>query len=279
MKLAVSNIAWAYDERLDAYALLREHGIGGLEIAPGLLFAGEPDPIRPSEAAVQEQVAELAGYGLELVSMQSLLYGLADAQLFGSQEQRGRFEQGLTRAIDLAQRLGIGNLVFGSPRQRGIPEGMSQDEARAIARDTFRRLGTQAASAGCRIALEPNAAAYGTNYLTDLAEAIEAVEDIGHPAVMVNFDVGALHMNGQFEDIGELARRALPHISHVHMSRPHLGPAPADEAEAAAILAALRAAKYAGTVSIEMSACSDGLETLRRCVGHLSRAAAKEGQP
>ena len=48
MKFAVSNIAWLYAERLDAYAMLRDYGFSGLEIAPSLLFAEENDPFAPS---------------------------------------------------------------------------------------------------------------------------------------------------------------------------------------------------------------------------------------
>ena len=51
MKLAISNIAWAPEHRHAVYAAMQARGIGGLEFAPGLLFAGEPDPFEPSDEA------------------------------------------------------------------------------------------------------------------------------------------------------------------------------------------------------------------------------------
>ena len=57
MKLAVSNIAWPPHEAEAAYALLAAHGFTGLEIAPGLAFAGEDDAFQPSAGAVSATMA------------------------------------------------------------------------------------------------------------------------------------------------------------------------------------------------------------------------------
>ena len=43
MRLAVSNIAWRAEEAEAALDRLQVLGVAGLEIAPGLAFAGEPD--------------------------------------------------------------------------------------------------------------------------------------------------------------------------------------------------------------------------------------------
>ena len=43
----MSNIAWLVEERLEAYAILAEAGITGLEIAPGIFFHADDDPFVP----------------------------------------------------------------------------------------------------------------------------------------------------------------------------------------------------------------------------------------
>ena len=48
MKIAVSNIAWPAGLRDEAYAILRDGGVTGLEIAPGLFLAGAVDPFAPT---------------------------------------------------------------------------------------------------------------------------------------------------------------------------------------------------------------------------------------
>lgn len=276
MKLAVSNIAWLPRDRDDAYAILRDHGIAGLEIAPGLLFDGAADAFRPSQSELDAAVVAIERAGLRLVSMQSLLFGVEGANLFGDEDERHRLGHGLGRAIDLAGRLRIPNLVFGSPKQRIIPPGMSGEQTEHVAIDLFRRLGDAAIGADTRLAIEPNPAAYGTNFLTHMADVIAFVGKVDHPGIGMVFDLGALRMNDDYDDIERLAKAALPFISHVHFSEAHLAPAPADEDDAARAFAALADAGYAGWHSIEMRAPDQApLATLTDAVSRFTRAARR----
>ncbi|MCP3445126.1 sugar phosphate isomerase/epimerase [Bradyrhizobium sp. CCGUVB14] len=273
MKFAVSNIAWLYAERLDAYAVLRDHGFSGLEIAPSLLFAEEKDPFAPSVQAVSSRVAEFERFGLELVSAQSLLFGVDGADLFGSPSGRERFDTGLARAIEFAGRLGIPNLVVGSPKQRIVPPGLSEDDVTGRVRDAFCPLGDLAAANGTRLAMEPNAVGYGTNFMTTVDETIAAVRKIGHPAVTLNFDTGALYMTDGYDDVAASVAEAAAYISHVHVSAANLAPSPVSEADAHSLLDALADIEYDRAVSIEMKAVADGLKTLKACVVRLRAAA------
>lgn len=277
MKFAVSNIAWSYAERLDAYAVLGDYGFSSLEIAPSLLFAEEKDPFAPSAQAVSLRVAEFERFGLNLVSAQSLLFGVDGADLFGSPLGRERFETGLARAIEFAGRLGIPNLVFGSPKQRIVPRGFSEDDVISRVREAFCPLGDLAAANGTRLALEPNAVAYGTNFMTTVGETIDVVRRIGHPAVTLNFDTGALYMTDSYNGVVAEVSQAATYISHVHISAAGLAPAPVSEADACSLLDALTDIGYDQAVSIEMKAVPDGLETLKSSVVRL-RAAATAGR-
>jgi sugar phosphate isomerase/epimerase len=274
MILSVSNIAWLPEERLGAYDLLAEAGLTGLEIAPGLFFAGAEDSFNPDTATANAALAEIAARGVSLVSMQSLLFGLHSAALLGNAEARIAFERGMTRAIDLAARFGIPNLVFGSPGQRRIPEGMPAEDAWAQAVETFRRLGDRAAAAGTTIAMESNPALYGTNFLTTLEEAEAFVVQVDQPAVTLILDLGAMHVNGEFDTAAGRARSLVPRLTHVHVSEPHLAPAPDDATDLVPLLRALRAAGYGRAVSIEMKRPEGGLKILHGRVAAMVRAAA-----
>lgn len=276
--LAVSNIAWSYRNRLDAYAILHEHGFGGLEIAPGLLFAEEANPFTPSAAGVSARLAELDRAGLRLVSMQSLLFGVDGAEVFGPPAAVERLNDGLTQAILLAGRLGIPNLVFGSPRQRIVPPGVGLDDQIERMRAVLRPLGDLAAANGTVLAMEPNPAEYGTNFMTDFPSTLDMVQAVAHPAVTLNFDLGALHMTGALDKIDAYVAASAPHLSHVHLSAPFLGPAPASVEEAASVLESLAGIGYAGAVSIEMKAVADDeLGAVATAVARLHGAAAARG--
>lgn len=275
MKLAVSNIAWAPADRDAAYAILRGAGITGLEIAPGLFFDGAADVFVPTEADVEAALGAMRAAGLELVSMQSLLFGVEGAALFEGEAALERLRTGMDRAITLAGRVGIPNLVFGSPRQRNIPDGLDPLAAEALAVDAFRRFGDAAARAGTRISVEPNPAAYGTNFLNRVAQAEAFVRRVDHPAITLIVDVGALHMNGDFDTVEAVAGRAAALVSHVHISEPNLDPAPARVDQAARVMTAMTEAGYRGWFSIEMKARPEpGLDALEASVARLVTAAA-----
>lgn len=274
MKLAVSNIAWPATDRDAAYTILKAAGIRGLEIAPGLMFDGAANAFAPTEAEAASQIAAMRNAGLELVSMQSLLFNVQGAALFEGDEALGHFRAGLRNAIALAGRFSIPNLVFGSPRQRNIPEGVTFEAAERLALDVFRELGDAAAKAGTRLAMESNPAGYGTNFLNTMAQAEAFVRRVDHPAITLMLDIGSMHMNGDFDQIEDVVSGAVDLISHVHVSEPDLAPAPADVAQAARAFSALTRAGYAGWCSIEMKAPpTDGLETLSRSVDRLLAAA------
>ena len=276
MIFAMSNIAWLPEERHEAYAALADAGFDGLEIAPGLLFAGAEDPMRPDEGRVRDVRTELENHGLRLVSMQSLLFGVDDAALFGSEEQRRRFETAMHRAIDLAGRLHIPNIVFGSPRQRVIPDDMDGSHAHDHAVATFGALANRASKAGTVIAMEPNPADYGTNFLTTLEQAASFVASVDHPALRLNYDLGAVIMNGDGDRAADLARTFISHIHHVHVSEPELAPAPADPAPVAGVLRVLEQGGYDGAVSIEMRRDAErGVVAVRDSIAALVRASER----
>jgi len=272
MILAMSNIAWAPDERLEAYAILAEAGFTGLEIAPGLFFHAAEDPFLPDTASARAARVEAADAGLSLVSMQSLLFGVTGAGLFEGPEARAAFETGMRRAIALAGRFGIPNLVFGSPLQRRVPAGMAMADALEQAAEVFRRLGDAAAAADTRIAIEANPAAYGTNFCTTLDEALGFVALVAHRTVVPHLDLGAMHMNGEFDGVPSRLPALAPRLSHVHVSEPDLTPAPADPGALVPVLEGLAAAGYPRAVSIEMKRAPEGLAAVRRAVAGLVAA-------
>jgi sugar phosphate isomerase/epimerase len=269
MRLAVSNIAWLPGERLEAYPILAEAGLTGLEVAPGLLFHAAEDAFDPDPTTAREAMREVEGAGLTLVSMQSLLFGVEGAALFGTVPERAAFERGMLRAISLAGRFGIPNCVFGSPMQRRVPEGMAMADAMEQAAAVFCRLGDAAAAAGTRITIEANPAAYGTNFCNTLEEAEAFVALVDHPAIALILDLGAMHMNGDFASVPDRLPALTPRLNHVHVSEPHLAPAPADSAALVPVLRTLRASSFAKAVSIEMKRPEAGLADVRRSVARL----------
>lgn len=259
MKLSVSNIAWAADEADRAYALLRDGGATGLEIAPGLFLPDAASPASADTEMCERALDKARAYGLELSSMQSLLFGATGAALFGASGERAELARALTGTIALAGRLGIGNLVFGSPKQRVISEGMSGAVVQDIWLAAFRHFGDLAAEAGTLFSLEPNPERYGTNFMTSLAETVEVARHVDHPAVRVNLDLGALIITGEIDTIDSWLPEVLPLVGHVHVSAPDLVPPTTEPDAVRKFCSALATGGWNGWVSLEMRADAEAL--------------------
>ena len=154
----------------------------GLEFAPGLLFAGEDDPLEPSAVTLRALRDTLNAHGLSLVSMQSLLFGVQGAKLFGTAQERRAIVAGLERAIALAAMTATPNIGNGPAGNRVVPAGMAPGPGGR--RDRRRRVpvwGTRPRRP-VKIALEPNPSAYGTNFLNTLGETAAFAALVDHPA-------------------------------------------------------------------------------------------------
>ena len=268
-RLAASNIAWEPGEDDAVAVILRQYGFTGVEIAPGKRWESPIDATRKDIAAYR---AEWEKRGLQIVAMQALLFGRPDLQLFGSATVRRALREYLTALIEMAEGLGAGALVFGSPKNRKRGK-MPVDEATTIAVEFFRELGAIAASKGAVICIEPNPPAYDCDFITTTAEAVELCDRIGSRGIKVNGDAGAIAMNGDDPEATILS--ALPWIGHFHASEPALaettdGPIQVGTART------LQHCGYDGWVSIEMRAVEPSrVEAVSRAAGRIARLYAR----
>ena len=103
MKLAVSNIAWDLEEQDAVLALLREGGVRGIEIAPTKLW---PDWVGAEPKSAGQWRLAFAAEQFELPSMQAILFGKPELQIFASASIRESTLNHLSRVAELAAALG-----------------------------------------------------------------------------------------------------------------------------------------------------------------------------
>ncbi len=259
MHLAISNIAWNPTEDDPVAEVLRRHGVTGVEIAPTKRW---DKPLEAPPREVADYRRDWADRGLEIVAMQSLLFGRPDLQLFGDATSRVSLGEYLRGIIDLGAALGAKALVFGSPKNR-LRGTMSDADTAAIAVDFFHMVGEHALSRDLALCLEPVPPRYGADFLTTPAEALELCRRIDHPGIRLNADLGAMTLSG--EDPRTFIEGAAPFIAHYHASEPdfvELGSD--DEHERAA--QGLASVGFLGWVSIEISARGENIAAVERSV-------------
>lgn len=246
MKLAISNIAWAPEADSAVYALMARYGYTGLEIAPTRVFPEAPYD-RAEEARLWSRQLR-ASYGFSVPSMQSIWYGRRE-RLFGSEQERSALREYTKKAVDFAAAIGCGNLVFGCPRNRCVPEGADPRTAVGF----FRELGGYAAARGTAIGLETNPPIYHTNYVNTTASALALIREVGSAGFCLNLDVGAMVEN---REDPSLLEGEVELINHVHLSEPGLRPLEQRDLHRR-LARALLSGGYRGFVSVEMGPTAD----------------------
>lgn len=154
MKLAISNIAWETGEDEQVYALMRKYGYSGLEIAPTRFF--ERDPYEDLDAVRAWRGGFAKKEGFEIPSMQSIWYGRSE-KLFADETQRQVLLDYTRKAVDFAKAALCTNLVFGSPRNRILPDPLDQG-LRRQGIDFFRAIGNYACAQETTVGMEANPA-------------------------------------------------------------------------------------------------------------------------
>jgi len=247
VKLAVSNIAWPRDQDAAVADILNEHGVAGVEVAPTKVW---PQPLAATTAEIAAYRQSWADRGISIVAAQALLFGKPELTIFESAATRAATLEYLAGIVRLCAELGAGSLVFGSPKNRRVGSLLA-DEAGRIAVEFFTRLGASAANAGTCIVMEANPQAYGTDFVTRAAEAIELVERVNHPGFRLHLDTGCMTLAG--DSLADTFARGGRWLNHFHVSEPNLDPpGSSGTVDHAAFASALRASAYPGWVSLEM---------------------------
>jgi len=263
MRLSISNLAWHPEHDDSIASLLNAAAIDAIEVAPSKYFPVGRDAGPAQCQAVRRRWRDR---GIDIVAMQSLLFGTTGLNMFGSPGVQEEMLRHLDRIAGIGTGLGAKRLVFGSPKNRDR-DGIDMATAMAMGVDFFRRLGDIAAASGCIVCLEANPASYGCNFMTGTAEAAEMVRKTDHPSIRLQFDIGTVTANG--EDAAALLQSCHALIGHVHISEPGLKPPGTSHADHAHLGALLRSfLPPEMTMSIEMLTppTDDPVDTIRNAI-------------
>lgn len=117
------------------------------------------------------------------------------------------------RLIDFCAELGGTAMIFGSPKQRKSV-GITKEEATKRLADGLANVADYAHERGVKILLEP-LASDSTDVVNTMAEAVEVVETIKHPAIQSMFDFHNTVDETESHDV--LIRKYFKYIQHVHV--------------------------------------------------------------
>jgi sugar phosphate isomerase/epimerase len=245
---------WAFD-RVCRY--VKSVGYDGLELAP---FTLAPTVIELTAGRRTELRQQAADAGVELVGLHWLLAGTSGLHLTSADpDVRARTAEYLVALAEATRDLGGTLMVFGSPKQRSLQDGVSWDQAFEHAAEVFRAAMPGVAARGVRICMEPLDPGE-TNFINTCAEGMRLVEAVAHPQFVLHLDVKA--MSSERTPVPDLIERYAPRTGHFHANDPNRRGPGFGEVDFVPIFAALRKSGYGGWVSVEVFDYSPDPETI-----------------
>jgi sugar phosphate isomerase/epimerase len=242
-RFAFSNIAWAPHDDPEIFALLRENGVTGIEVAPTTIW---PEWQSCTPAAAVRYRAFLLDEGFEVPALQALLYGRPQARLFDGESE---FLDHLAHVAEIAEGLGAKVAVLGAPGQRNRG-ARTWPQAVGHAVPVLRHAAEVFADHGCCLCIEPNPHEYGCNFVCNALEGAELVQAVDHPGFKLHLDAAALFL--EHEDLRAVLPAVAPMLRHFHLSEPQLGDFREPKAPHIHNLRCLDEGGYAGWCSVEM---------------------------
>jgi sugar phosphate isomerase/epimerase len=232
-------------------------GYTGIEIAPFTLAPLVTDVSRGRRTELRRAI-EAAG--LECVGLHWLLAKTTGFHVtHPDAEVRRRTVDYLGEIARLSADLGGRVLVFGSPQQRSLMPGVTQEQAADHLEGVFSRLLPALEQTDTVVALEPLSLAE-TNVLTTAAETCRLIERIGSSRVRLHLDVKA--MTSEPTPIPEIIHASAKHLEHFHANDANLQGPGFGDVDFVPIFKALEQVGYPGWVSVEVFDYSPGIERL-----------------
>jgi sugar phosphate isomerase/epimerase len=247
-------------------------GYTGMELAPFTL-AGRISEVSAEQRSMLKQQAE--DNGVEIIGLHWLLAKTEGLHLTTSDAaMRKATADYLVELGQACADFGGTLMVFGSPFQRNLEDGMSIDQAYENAAEVFRSCLPQFADRGVSICMEP-LTPKETNFINTCADATRLIEMVDQPNFNLHQDVKAM-AGAESKSIPELIHEYRGRVGHFHVNDTNLLGPGMGETEYSPILKALTEVEYDGWVSVEVFDYSPGAENIaRQSIEYLQRVLAE----
>ena len=212
MKIAVSNIGFRPFEHEEELEALYSMDVAAIEVAPSRVWPNTWDGLAPRD--IENYRSTVAGKGIDIVGLHSLLFDHPELGLFGGLQRRTNLLRFFVHLSGICRDLGGYTLIWGGGRMRG---DVALEEAKSVAIDFFGELALQIEAHGTCFCLEP-LAPEDTDFINSVLEAQEIVHAVNQSSLKVQIDAKALAANGELRT--EIFEAVSKDLVHYHANEP-----------------------------------------------------------
>tara|TARA_Y100000816_G_scaffold276063_1_gene244872 strand:- start:275 stop:1078 length:804 start_codon:yes stop_codon:yes gene_type:complete len=244
MQLLISNLAWKKNELENVLKFLKKKKIKNLEFSLHNLFKHQPK---------LKKIKEIKDFwnskSIKFYSMQSILYKVNDAYIFGNSRQQNIFYSEVINKIKIAHYLNAKIIIFGSPKNKKI-FNRSQKECNDLMIKFLKKISPICEKYKITLCLESNPKIYKTEFLTKTNEAINLIKKIKSKYIKLNLDLGTIISNK--ENLNDIVKQNIKIIGHVQISSPFLKNLSKYKIKIKKLVKCLKNKNYKKKISIEM---------------------------
>lgn len=248
MKLGICNeIFKEWGDWPRACDYVKDVGYDGMEIAP-FTFADDVNAISAQQRAEIRKAA--ADAGLEIIGLHWLMIGPEGIHLTtADQATRDRTARYLIDLANCCADLGGTRMIFGSPKQRNLEDGVTYEEAFDNAREVFESALPTLEQCGvvlCMEQLAPNE----TDFCSTAEQTVALIDAVGHPNFQLILDTKA--MKDEPLSRPDTIKKYAKYLKHYHANDENLKGPGFGRVNFAPIIKALKDIDYQDYVSIEV---------------------------
>jgi sugar phosphate isomerase/epimerase len=236
---------------------VKQTGYDGIEIAP---FTFAPYVTEIPESTRRDIVRQAAEVDLEVLGIHWVFVGPEGVHLTHPDKAVRDFTaQYLIDLVHFCGDIGGKVIVFGSPKQRNVAEGLSYDEAFDNAREVFERALPACEQRDVTICME-QLTHLETNFCNTVMDTIDLIDAIGHSHFQLILDTKAMAF--EEADRATLIRQCAPYLRHYHANDENLEGPGFGDVDFAPIFKALTSVDYSDYVSVEVFKFDPGPEAI-----------------
>jgi sugar phosphate isomerase/epimerase len=247
MKLAVSNLAWDFQENQEIFDYLKELNIRYIEGVISKLGNWEDlnvDKIREFKQILDHE-------GLKVRSIQSIFFNYTSEGLHNTPSIISHIKT----LTEYCQILGVKVMVLGSPNLRVISDNLQNKLSK-----TFIEIDSVLDGTQIELSIEPNMTQYGGKYFHNLNEIVDFIISNRLENVKTMIDTHNLILEG-YNPIHELLKFE-KFINHIHVSEHNL--TPLNDLEFHKLFSqTLNDINYKKIITFEVKKCENRFETFR----------------
>jgi len=209
MKLAISNLAWDFDQNQEVFGHLKQLNISNIE---GVLSKiGGWDQLNYESLESYHNL--LQTQGLKVESIQSIFFNYKSEGLHDTESIVTHIKQ----LVEYCKILNVKVMVLGSPNLR-----VYTDDLQTKLSQTFLEIDSVLSGTGIELSIEPNTKIYGGQYFHNLNQIVDFIVTNKLKNIKTMVDTHNLILEGY--DPNHEIKKFEKFINHVHVSEQNLVP-------------------------------------------------------